>query len=266
MSDSATSRDAREFGLHMKQGGWRLGLLVARNVSKGTNHGGDRKSDQRNDRSVDRKVSVKEFARQAGTSHPRVSRHLDAWNRAADAGHVPHASELTPGVDPDLDWDSLPAWGNFYDASKAGGYNGGKDRDVSDQTIVNVLSTAPMEQVERVLEKLPKERQEQIAAATGDSYMQAKREAVERRSRMTDEERQADWEATERLNEIQRNLFGQEEALSIRINLLNAAETLERMIERGTLTPKAARLIEIDNDEWQQKLIDAQEHITEDDE
>jgi len=124
------------------------------------------------------------------------------------------------------------------------------------------LRDAPMEVVERVLDDLPKERKEQIAAATGDSYMQAKRDEIERRARKTDEERQADWEAAERLNEIQQNLFGQEGALSIRLDLLHAATTLSEMIEARTLTPKAARLIEIDNDEWQQKLIDAQEHIT----
>ena len=32
---AAIELDAHEFGLHLKQGGWRLGLLVARDVNRG---------------------------------------------------------------------------------------------------------------------------------------------------------------------------------------------------------------------------------------
>lgn len=34
-SESTVDSDAREFGQHFRQGGWRLGLLVARNVKPG---------------------------------------------------------------------------------------------------------------------------------------------------------------------------------------------------------------------------------------
>ena len=103
--------DAREFGIHIKQGGWRLGLLVARNVSKGN----DRAAQTR------QKISAREFAKLAGTTHDRVLRYLDAWELAADAGLVPHAAELTPGhsvfnldVVPPRDWDE------FYPPSEPG--------------------------------------------------------------------------------------------------------------------------------------------------
>jgi hypothetical protein len=73
--------DAREFGLHVKQGGWRLGLLVARNVERGV---GDRSVSRRDrDAKVEGKVSVQAFARKAGTTADRVLRYLDAWERAA---------------------------------------------------------------------------------------------------------------------------------------------------------------------------------------
>jgi hypothetical protein len=42
------------------------------------------------------KISFTRFASIAQTSVPVVSRHYKAWERAADAGHVPHAAELRP--------------------------------------------------------------------------------------------------------------------------------------------------------------------------
>ena len=119
--DTPVSHDAREFGVHVRSGGWRLGLLVARSVHPGTGNGGDRRSDQRNDRNADpaTKVSAREFARQSGTSAPRVLRFLEAWDRAAAAGHVPPAHDLNPGVEIDLpDGDETP-WADFYDAGKS---------------------------------------------------------------------------------------------------------------------------------------------------
>lgn len=100
--------DATEFGLHMKQGGWRLGLLVARNVAVAPG----RVSPE----TLLPKVNATEFARRAGTSNDRVLRHLAAWERAANAGLVPHAAALTPGSPVDLDVERLPAWGPIYNA------------------------------------------------------------------------------------------------------------------------------------------------------
>jgi hypothetical protein len=117
--------DAREFGLHIKQGGWRLGLLVARNVQPGTGHGGDPATrDQRRTRDIGGKVSAREFATQAGTHADRVLRYLRAWEAAAADGHVPAAGTLSPGAEVSLDADNLPPW-----ESKNGGYypSGGTD-------------------------------------------------------------------------------------------------------------------------------------------
>jgi len=122
VATAAIDADAREFGHHMRQGGWRLGLLVARSVAPGKGHGGDRKSDQRFDRNVeiDTKVSASEFANLSGTSAKRVMAHLRAWNKAAKDGHVPHSSELEPGQElPNLHADRIYAeWGDYYDASE----------------------------------------------------------------------------------------------------------------------------------------------------
>lgn len=106
--------DAEEFGRHVKAGGWRLGLLVARNVEPGNGEGGDRRSDHRYSRTSGPKVSGNEFARLSGVSRPKVMRYLDAWEAAAHLGHVPHAADLTPDREIDLDAEALPAWGDVY--------------------------------------------------------------------------------------------------------------------------------------------------------
>lgn len=110
MSNQDTNHDAREFGQHVKHAGWRLGLLVARNVEPSRGQG------SRTDTFATEKVSAHAFAVEAGTSTDRVLRYLDAWQRAADAGHVPHAADLKPGDDAALpDTDVLP-WDTFYNA------------------------------------------------------------------------------------------------------------------------------------------------------
>jgi len=60
----------------VKLGGWRLGLLVARNVERGT---AGRPSDNRYN-CTDLKLSATRFAEMAGVSRPKVIRYLDAWN------------------------------------------------------------------------------------------------------------------------------------------------------------------------------------------
>lgn len=100
--------DAAEFGIHMRQGGWRLGLLVARNVAVSPG----RVSPE----SILPKVNATEFARRAGCSNDKILRHYAAWERAATAGLVPHAADITPGMDVDLDAERLPAWGPIFNS------------------------------------------------------------------------------------------------------------------------------------------------------
>lgn len=114
---SMTNEDAREFGEHVKHGGWRLGLLVARSVEKGVGNPAVAHASQ--SRGV--KMSASEFARVSGTSTDRVLRYLTGWEKAADQGRVPHASTLAPGQEVTLpDSDVLP-WDEFYSATGAGG-------------------------------------------------------------------------------------------------------------------------------------------------
>lgn len=115
-----TQADAQEFGQHVRQGGWRLGLLVARNVEKGQGTGDNQHSEVRTNVQTS-KVSGEKFARLSGVSRPKVLRYLEAWNLAAEQGVVPPASDLTPGTNIDLDVDTLPAWSQFYEAKNTSG-------------------------------------------------------------------------------------------------------------------------------------------------
>ncbi|MES5820072.1 hypothetical protein [Streptomyces sp. RG80] len=95
------ARDAREFGVYARTGGWTFGLMVARSVRPG-GQGADETP----------KVSAKEFAELAGCSPDRVMRYYKAWDRAADDGLVPHFEGLTPGQEVEL--PDADVWLSYY--------------------------------------------------------------------------------------------------------------------------------------------------------
>ena len=69
-----------EFGAHFKVKGWRLGLLVARNVTLGNGQGGGKP------RAISHKVSARDFAEEAGISNSTVGLYLAGWNDALAFG------------------------------------------------------------------------------------------------------------------------------------------------------------------------------------
>jgi hypothetical protein len=73
--------------------GWPFAVLVACSVEKGA--GQNARGSRLHDRG-DEKVSLTTFAELAGTSDNRVLRYLAAWDKAATAGLVLAASELSP--------------------------------------------------------------------------------------------------------------------------------------------------------------------------
>lgn len=104
-------RDAKEFGVLVKQGGWRLGLLVARNVIKAPG--------RIPAETLAPKTNATAFAEKSSTSPTRVLRYLEAWENAATAELVPHAADLHPGGEIELDAETLPDWESFYRATAA---------------------------------------------------------------------------------------------------------------------------------------------------
>ncbi|QKZ23669.1 hypothetical protein [Streptomyces chartreusis] len=95
------ARDAREFGVYARTGGWAFGLMVARSVRPGGQGAGETP-----------KVSAKEFAELAGCSADRVMRYYKAWDRAADDGLVPQFEALAPGQEVEL--PDADVWLGYY--------------------------------------------------------------------------------------------------------------------------------------------------------
>ncbi|WP_432113143.1 hypothetical protein [Streptomyces sp. S1] len=101
--DPVVVRDAHDFGVYARTGGWAFALKVARSVRPG---GQAAEGDAR------RKVSAKAFAELAGCSPERVMRHYKAWDTAADDGLVPQFEVLVPGEDVDL--PDADVWISYY--------------------------------------------------------------------------------------------------------------------------------------------------------
>ncbi|MFJ7125204.1 hypothetical protein [Streptomyces sp. NPDC098101] len=101
--DPVVVRDAHDFGVYARTGGWAFALKVARSVRPG---GQAAEGDAR------RKVSAKAFAELAGCSPERVMRHYKAWDMAADDGLVPQFEVLVPGEDVDL--PDADVWISYY--------------------------------------------------------------------------------------------------------------------------------------------------------
>jgi hypothetical protein len=130
MTISKIDRDAAEFGLHVKQGGWRLGLLVARNV---VNNGPGRRSNSVT-AELERtgKTSAETFAKKSGMpgAGDRILRYLKAWDAAAADEIVPASAELVPGEELDgLEIDNLPSWTDYYDGANVDFFPGKYGRD-----------------------------------------------------------------------------------------------------------------------------------------
>ncbi|MFF9341258.1 MULTISPECIES: hypothetical protein [unclassified Streptomyces] len=101
--DPVVVRDAQDFGVYARTGGWTFALKVARSVRPGG---------QPAEGAAARKVSARAFAALAGCSAERVMRHYKAWDMAADDGLVPQFEVLEPGVDIEL--PDADAWLSYY--------------------------------------------------------------------------------------------------------------------------------------------------------
>ncbi|MGW0708474.1 hypothetical protein ACWD4G_21395 [Streptomyces sp. NPDC002643] len=99
--DEQVVRDAQEFGVYARTGGWAFALKVARSVRPGGELPGETV-----------KVSAKRFAELAGCSPERVMRYYKAWDKAADDGMVPHFEALAPGQEVDL--PDSDVWLTYY--------------------------------------------------------------------------------------------------------------------------------------------------------
>lgn len=147
--------NAAEFVALSKQGiDVRLAVLIATSVEQGT--GGARTVTN----VTVRKVSAREFAEAAGTSAPRVLRHLDAWNRAAEQGLCSPSTDLVPedANDADLVVPSDEDFrAHFTVPDNAGGRTMGN--------VTTAVRTFEKRGVDAVLDALPAETLAEVAKA-----------------------------------------------------------------------------------------------------
>ncbi|MFB7834057.1 hypothetical protein [Streptomyces sp. NPDC056056] len=101
--DPVVVRDAQDFGVYARTGGWTFALKVARSVRPGG---------QAAEGTAATKVSAKAFAALAGCSPERVMRYYKAWDMAADDGLVPQFEVLVPGADIEL--PDADVWLSYY--------------------------------------------------------------------------------------------------------------------------------------------------------
>ena len=162
--------DAAEFGVHVKAGGWRLGLLVARNVEKG--QGGPRTVST----GTVSKVTAREFAEASGTSPARVLRYLKAWESAAKDNIVPAADRLRPGHSMNLDAERLPDWSDYYAVAGLNGVSEERRKsyeaaaDEAGTTAGNVARTANNPAAIRAAIKADPKVREAAMKALDDTY------------------------------------------------------------------------------------------------
>jgi hypothetical protein len=123
--------DAREFGQHVKQGGWRLGFLVARCCDPSSKGGRPPKEENRPQVNSSGKVSLREFAAKAGVSPAQISYCYKAWQLAAEDGHCAPAEQLSPededGSREDLEEDdehTRESWLTYYRKARDGDQGG----------------------------------------------------------------------------------------------------------------------------------------------
>ncbi|KPI19001.1 hypothetical protein OK074_1465 [Actinobacteria bacterium OK074] len=95
------ARDAREFGVYARTGGWAFALKVARSVRPGGQSADETP-----------KISARRFAELAECSPERVMRYYKAWDMAADDGVVPQFEALVPGEDVEL--PDADVWITYY--------------------------------------------------------------------------------------------------------------------------------------------------------
>ncbi|MFJ6349865.1 hypothetical protein ACIQKB_10365 [Streptomyces sp. NPDC092046] len=97
----AVVRDAHDFGVYARTGGWAFALKVARSVRPGGQAAEGTE-----------KVSAKAFAELAGCSPERVMRYYKAWDMAADDALVPQFEALAPGQEVEL--PEADVWLSYY--------------------------------------------------------------------------------------------------------------------------------------------------------
>ena len=107
-----------------------------------------------------------------------------------------------------------------------------------------LLATAPLEQVERIVQDLPRNRQKAIGAAAGHSYLKARQEEDEREARLTPAQRKEREAQRASTHTAVGKMMSGFNAFGIVNHLEAAAEILKEMIEATSVTPEVVEAVE----------------------
>jgi hypothetical protein len=107
-----------------------------------------------------------------------------------------------------------------------------------------LLAEAPMEQVERIVEALPKKRQQAIAAAAGHGYSKLREEYDRREREMTPAQRKEREAAVGEVASHAGRVLAPFSTLSIANHLDSATDLLKEMIENDSLTSEMLKTID----------------------
>jgi hypothetical protein len=149
---------------------------------------------------------------------------------------------VAEGVGKSVDWCKA-----LVANSKKGVYSsplGGEYGRVKTTLTTSMLKAAPMEEIERVIDKLPPERKKQLAAAAGHSYLSKRVEHEEHERNLTERERRERREATERMTRPVREAVSDLGSLTVAGLLEQALEDLNELVADGSLTTRAVRKID----------------------
>ncbi len=154
----------------------------------------------------------------------KVGRHIKVW--------------LESGTGSDR-----PSWSEAFDAAN------GFDRDEA-QTRTDAARTkrtlmdAPLEQIERIIDQLPSERKQAVAAAAGHSYLKARQDYDDGERQIGGDERKKRDEAQEQMTRRLRDATSGFTTMGIVGHLGQATEELRELNADSSVTSEAAEKIE----------------------
>jgi len=126
-----------------------------------------------------------------------------------------------------------------YSAPFAGEYGGVKTR-----LTTSMLKDAPMEEIERVIEKLPRERRNQIGRAFDHPYSTARADFADRERNLSEREKQEREAAVEQITKPARQMVADFGSMTIVNHLETALEKLSELVADSSLSTRAVRQID----------------------
>ena len=117
-------------------------------------------------------------------------------------------------------------------------------QDASDRRVAKrVLEHAPMEMVERIIEKLPKERRQKVAAAAGHRHAQVREAFEEKERNLTPVQRKEREANASTIDDFAARLTAPFVGASIVLHIEQATDELQEINEHNQMTPELEQAI-----------------------